>query len=129
VRRTFPTPLRQSVVASVAKPAEAELMAKQTTITIETSSVFILQCRDTHRAWCPQCAAEREMTAVDNTKLISNLDQRAFEQWLDSGELHRLNALDGSSLICLNSLLASLQNTNPAKCGFPRLPNTEKERI
>jgi hypothetical protein len=104
-------------------------MAKQTTITIETRSVLILQARNAHRAWCPQCAAEREMIAFDNTDVISNLDQRAVEQWLDSGELHRVNALDGSSLICLNSLLACLQNTNPANCGFPRLPNTEKERI
>ena len=69
-------------------------MAKQTTITIETSSVLILRVRDSHRAWCPECAAEGEMIAVDNTKLVSNLDQRAFERWLDSGELHRVNALD-----------------------------------
>ncbi|MFL6353955.1 MAG: hypothetical protein ACJ74Z_19185 [Bryobacteraceae bacterium] len=104
-------------------------MAKQTTITIETSSVLILQARNAHRTWCPQCAVEGEMIALDNTNVISNLDQRAVEQWLDSGELHRVNALDGSSLICLNSLLACLQNTYPANRGLPRLPNTEKEKI
>jgi hypothetical protein len=103
-------------------------MAKQTTITIETSSLLILQSRNSHRAWCPQCAAEGEMIAGENTGIFSNLDQWAMEQWLNSGELHRTNAPDGSSLICLNSLLACLQNTKPANCGLPQLPNTEKEK-
>jgi hypothetical protein len=103
-------------------------MAKQTTITIETRSLLILQSRNSHRAWCQQCAAEGEMIAVDNTELSSNLGERALEQWLNSGQLHRANAADGSSLICLNSLLACLQNTKPTNCGLPRLPDTEKER-
>jgi hypothetical protein len=110
------------------KPDEGGPMAKQTTITVETSSLLILQGRISRRAWCPQCGAEGEMVAMDNTNVISNLDQRAMEQWLNSGELHRTNAPDGSSVICLNSLLACLQNTNPANCGLPRLPNKEKEK-
>jgi hypothetical protein len=88
-------------------------MAKQTTITVETSSLFILQGRISRRAWCPQCAAEGDMIAVENTSAISNLGQRALARWLTSGELHGTNAPDGSSLICLNSLLVCLQNTNP----------------
>jgi hypothetical protein len=31
--------------------------------------------------------------------------------WLNSGELHRPQAADGSTLICLNSLLAYVQKT------------------
>ena len=88
-------------------------MTKQTTITVETSSLLILQSRTSRRAWCPQCAAEEDMIAAENTGAISNLDQRALERWLTSGELHRTNAPDGCSVICLNSLLACLQNTNP----------------
>lgn len=88
-------------------------MAKQTTITVETSSLLILQGRVSRRAWCPQCAAAGDMIAVENTGAISNLDPRALERWLTSGQLHRTNARDGSSVVCLNSLLACLQNTNP----------------
>ncbi len=51
-------------------------MAKQTTITVETSSLLILQGRISRRAWCPQCAAEEDMIAVENTRAISNLDRR-----------------------------------------------------
>ena len=88
-------------------------MAKQTTITVETSSLLILQGRISRRAWCPQCAAEEDMIAVDNTGAISNFDQRALERWLNSGALHRTNTPDGTSVICLKSLLACLQNINP----------------
>ena len=87
-------------------------MAKQTRITIETDSLLILRGRNSSRAWCPLCAAEEEMIALENTGVISNLEKTALEEWLNSGELHRLQAADGSTLICLNSLLALVQNRN-----------------
>lgn len=86
-------------------------MAKQTTITIESDSLLILQGRTSRRAWCPLCAAEGEMIALQNTGVISNLERRALEDWLKSGELHRSQTGDGSTLICLNSLLARVRNT------------------
>jgi hypothetical protein len=86
-------------------------MAKQTMITIETQSLLILRTRSSRRAWCPLCAAEGEMIALENTGVISNLERRALEDWLNSGELHRSRAGDGSELICVNSLLARVQNT------------------
>src|SRR4051794_10313758 len=46
---------------------ERRLMAKQTKITIETDSLLILRGRNSTRAWCPRCAAEGEMIALENT--------------------------------------------------------------
>jgi hypothetical protein len=86
-------------------------MAKQTTITIETDSLLILRSQSSRRAWCSICAAEGDMIALENARVISNLDRPALEEWLNSGELHRLQAADGSALICLNSLVARMQNT------------------
>jgi hypothetical protein len=86
-------------------------MAKQTNITIETDSLLILRGRNSSRAWCPQCAAEADMIALENVGVISNLDRAAVEEWLNSGELHRAKSANGSALICLNSLLARVQNT------------------
>ena len=86
-------------------------MAKQTRITIETDSLLILRGRNSRRTWCPKCKAEREMIALENLGVISNLDRRALEEWLNSGELHRVETADGSAMICLNSLLARVQNT------------------
>jgi hypothetical protein len=86
-------------------------MAKQTKITIETDSLLILRSRNSVRAWCPRCAAEVEMIALENAGVISNLDRPALEEWLNSGNLHLSQAADGSVLICLNSLLARAQST------------------
>ena len=86
-------------------------MAKQTKITVETESLLILRVRSSARAWCPQCQADAEIIALDNVGVISNLDRPAVEKWFNSGELHRSQAADGSALVCLNSLLARVQNT------------------
>ena len=86
-------------------------MAKLNKITIETDSLLILRGRSSTRAWCPQCGADAEMIALENLGVVSNLDRPALEAWLNSVELHRSQAEDGSSRICLNSLLARLQNT------------------
>ena len=86
-------------------------MAKQTKITIESDSLLILRGRSSSRAWCPQCGTDAEVIALDNVGVVSNLDRPALEAWLNSGDLHRLPGTDGSSQVCLNSLLARVQNT------------------
>jgi hypothetical protein len=91
--------------------AQGGFMAKQTKITIETDSLLILRGRSSVRAWCPRCAAEVEMIALEDMGVISNLERPELEEWLNSGELHRLQAADGSALTCLDSLLARVQNT------------------
>jgi hypothetical protein len=84
-------------------------MAKKTKVTIETDSLLILRGRSSLRAWCPRCGAEAEMIALNDTAVMTNLDQAALDQWLNSDELHRSQTSDGSKLICLNSLLARVQ--------------------
>lgn len=86
-------------------------MAKQTKITIESDSLLILRGRSSRRALCPLCGTDAEMITFENIGVISNLDRTAVEQWLNSGELHRSQGADGSAQVCLNSLLARMQNT------------------
>jgi hypothetical protein len=86
-------------------------MAKQTKITIETGSLLILRRGNSTRAWCPRCAAEGEMIALEKTGVISNLQKPFLEEWLNSEDVHRSEAADGPLLICLNSLLARVQST------------------
>jgi hypothetical protein len=86
-------------------------MSKQTKITIQTESLLIMRGRTSRRTWCSQCAAEAEVIALEEVGVISNLDPSAFEQWVNSPELHRSETPTGSTLICLNSLLASVQKT------------------
>jgi hypothetical protein len=87
-------------------------MARQTKITIETDSLLILRGLIARRGWCPLCAAEVEMIALENARVISNLQPAAMKEWLNSGELHRSQTAEGLAQICLNSLLARVQNSN-----------------
>ena len=94
---------------------------KQTTITIETTSLLILRTGNSRTAWCPKCGAEVQMLEF-STGEISTLDQLPRD-------VHRSNAPDGAALICLNSLLARVQTENASNGGLQRLPKTEKEGI
>jgi hypothetical protein len=89
-------------------------MAKQTKITIQTDSLLILHGRSSARGRCPFCDAESEMVALQELQFVTNLDRQALEEWINSGKLHRLPGEDGSTLICLNSLLVRVQNTKPS---------------
>jgi hypothetical protein len=89
-------------------------MAKQTKITIETDSLLVLRGRSSLRAWCPQCAAEGEMIPVAGVGVISNLEPRTVEAWLESEEIHQSQTTEGTPLICLNSLLKRVQKPKTA---------------
>lgn len=89
-------------------------MAKETTITLETNSLLILRGSGSLRAWCSRCAAKAEMISLRNLGVVSNLDRSAVEEWLNSKDLHRSEAPDGSPVVCLNSLLAHIGNNTPA---------------
>jgi hypothetical protein len=88
-------------------------MAKQTRVTIETDSLLILRSGGALRAMCPECAAEVEVIALENAGVVSNLDRNGLEEWLNSKERHRPQSTDGTTLLCLNSLLALVRNNRP----------------
>jgi hypothetical protein len=104
--RTFQPGHRQPVFAEGKKS-----MAKRTTITIETNSLLIVRARTVRRAWCPECGAVAEMVTSVMTAVPSDPSQDAVEKWLNSMHLHRAQAPDGGTLICLNSLFAQVQKT------------------
>jgi hypothetical protein len=89
-------------------------MAKQTKITIETESLLILRGRTPMRAWCQRCSGEAEMISLEGVGVISNLQPAEVEKWIGSPDLHRSQAPDGGTLICLNSLLKRVQKPKTA---------------
>ena len=87
-------------------------MARRMTITFESETLLMVRARSVRRGWCPECAAESEMIAPALGSISPNQNQNAIEKWLNSEDLHRTQAADGSIQICLNSLLAHAQKTN-----------------
>ena len=69
----------------------AQLMTKQTTITIETKSLLVLCSRSSRRAWCPVCGVEAEVIVVERG-LLSSQEAPAVDQLLNSGEVHGADA-------------------------------------
>ena len=80
-------------------------MARHTTITIETDSLLVLRGRRSLRAWCPQCGADVEMIPLNEMGVISNLQPSEVAAWIQSEELHHVQAANSTHLICLNSML------------------------
>jgi hypothetical protein len=84
-------------------------MAKRTTITIETKALLVFRSETSTVGWCPVCGAWVEMLLLEKVGLLTE-HAPLLAQWLNSGEVHRLNSVDGSALVCLDSLLAREQN-------------------
>ena len=83
-------------------------MAKQVTITIETRSLLIVHARRA-RGWCDRCSADAELIALERTDAILGADAGVASDWLGAEEVHRSAGPDGSTLICVRSLLARLR--------------------
>jgi hypothetical protein len=79
-------------------------MARQTTITIETTSLLVLRLRSSQQAWCPECDREQEMPTLGNGS-VPEPALAALHELISRGEVHRARAPDGALLICLRSLL------------------------
>jgi hypothetical protein len=100
-------------------------MAKHIKITIETNSLLVLQGHYSRRAWCPLCAAESEMIALENAGLISNLQPPALEQWLKSGDLHRLPTRLGAPTIDAKARLTIVEPDSWAGAPTKRAPGAQ----
>lgn len=87
-------------------------MARKTTITIETCSRVVLRAGGVVRAWCSICGAESEFIVIDSQ--FPGSESPWAQALLNSAPLHRLDAGNGPTLICLQSLLA-LAQTNPTR--------------
>ncbi|HKR26093.1 MAG TPA: hypothetical protein VJS11_01515 [Acidobacteriaceae bacterium] len=95
-------------------------MARQTTISIETTSRVVVQTSHSVRAWCPGCAAESEFIPVVPVPAGFGAAAVVWMQCIGSAGLHRVASRGGTALICLRSLLAFVEanQTSGAQCAL-----------
>ncbi len=86
-------------------------MGKRTTITIETRSFVVLRSEGTTRAWCSVCNTECEVIAIEP---VGRAELPDLQQWLSSAGVHKAYSADGKPLLCLQSILACVQNQTTA---------------
>lgn len=96
-------------------------MAKQTTISIETTSRVVVQTSRSIRAWCSGCGAESEFITVVPVPAVFGYAAAAWMDWIGSARLHRETSRNGATLICLRSLLEFVdanQTSGAAQCAL-----------
>jgi hypothetical protein len=75
---------------------------------METDRILIIRRRNVIRGWCQECAGEVEMVSLEEAGAILGAppmglrDIREFQAW------HFCEGLEGTTLICLESLLKSM---------------------
>jgi hypothetical protein len=90
------------------------------TISIETSSRVVVQTSGSVRAWCPECAAESEFIPVVPVPAGFGAAAAVWIECIGTAGLHRVTSQSGTALICLRSLLASVDanQTSGAECAL-----------
>lgn len=82
-------------------------MAKKVTITIETDNVLLVRRRQGigRRIWCESCRAIVDFATVKDACRFTSTDAHALRDLMTEDILHAITQADGSTVICLASLL------------------------
>ena len=102
----------------------ADMLARTTKITIETEGLLVVRQGRTVVTWCPDCQAEVDvMLSGEDTsfaELLRGVPAGAVHQWRDR---------DGSTYLCLTSLLRFSQHNQASQMQNPeRLLPEEGEK-
>jgi hypothetical protein len=90
---------------------------KKTRITVENEQVLIIRRRGCPRRWCRQCGGEAEMVEFTQVAALTGVAQRSIRDVAKERKWHLAEAVDGTPLICLDSLLnsARAKETDPGR--------------
>jgi hypothetical protein len=86
-------------------------MAVRTTrITVEQDTIMIIRRASVELIWCSLCGAEAEVISLGGTVQDGVRSGGLPPEWAASGRLHILNQPDGSTCVCLPSLLGCFEH-------------------
>lgn len=78
---------------------------KRTEITVESYEVLVMSRRGSLRlSWCPSCRKNVAIISLDDA-CMSGLSIEAIRRHAETGRIHLIDTVGGSSLICINSLI------------------------
>jgi hypothetical protein len=86
----------------------ADAAHKRTEVTIETDRITIIRRRDVIRGWCQECACEVDMVNLEEAGAILGALPTALRDIPQSHAWHFCEGLEGTTVICLESLLKSM---------------------
>jgi hypothetical protein len=90
----------------------ATTVSKRTQITIETSRVLIIRRTRSSRARCRECAREVEVVGLEEASVLTGMTQPLLRHNVETRKWHFSESSGGALLICLDSLMKSMQSEN-----------------
>lgn len=86
---------------------------KKIEITIQTDRRLVIRGSVSTLAWCRQCGAETEVVTLETAGVVAQAVSVELGNPWPAGDLHVSHASDGTSRVCLRSLLGMVRNTGP----------------
>ena len=81
------------------------MKGRKTEITVETYEVLVISGHGSlSYRWCASCGRQVAIISL-NDACMSGLSIEAIQRLVDTGRIHSIETVGGSSLICLNSLI------------------------
>ena len=83
------------------------MFLRTTRITVETETFLVVRRAKAALAWCPECCAEVDVITLTEDSFSEPATAAQVEAWLRTGRLHLWYFADGTTQICVPSLLQS----------------------
>jgi hypothetical protein len=105
-----------------------EKMERHTRITINTSELTLIKkLHGLAEADCLRCGARVEMATPEQAVTLTGIHSRTIYGWVESGQVHFLETIEGHLLICLVSLLSIQQDKPHLRPALPPATGTTRE--
>jgi hypothetical protein len=88
-------------------------MKRRTKLTIETDRVLIIRGgRTERRAMCDACGELVRLVTVDEAAMLAQVGSRAIYRLVEAEKIHSIETDNELLLICFNSIVRSLSQTD-----------------
>ena len=82
-------------------------MTRRMRITIQTERLLVMSSSKSLHSPCAACGEEVRMVTIDQAAILARVSSRDIYREVEAGMLHFMETIEGSLLICFNSLNGS----------------------
>jgi hypothetical protein len=77
---------------------------RRTEIVVETDEIVLRRVGASVAIWCAECGSLARMIAPEGAMAVTGASSREVYRWVEAGQVHFLETVEGFLLICSNSL-------------------------
>jgi hypothetical protein len=87
---------------------EANTAHKKIQITIETERVLMIRRSVNTRLWCQKCGGEVDVVDLIQAEILTGIAPPVFPACAEAKQWHSFEGPDGTTFVCLESVLKSM---------------------